>query len=190
MANEDSPFGLRPAFHKNGSPYNGAGVKMFAADGSNALYVGDIVKRTGSGDVNGVPAVSRAGVTGVVYGVIVGILGDADDDLTRDTPRFVAAGDDAYLLVVTDPELLFTVQEDSVGGALAVTDIGQNINVIYGTPSTSHPIISALEIDSSSAAGTSTFPFSLFGVYQTEDNEVGTNARWLVSINNFDNAGV
>ena len=191
MANKDAAFGLRPVRYANGSPYNGQVVKAYAADTSNALYVGDPVVRTGSGDANGIPAVQRAAANGAVWGIVQGILGDSNDDLTRDTQRYVTANTNAYLAIAPAEDMIFEAQEDSGGGDLAVTDIGRTVNVVFGTPSTSHPIVSAAELDSSTAATTSaSMNFIVYGLVQNEDNEIGANARWEVKVNNFDNAEV
>jgi hypothetical protein len=86
---------------------------------------------------------------------------------------------------------MFAVQEDSAGGALAKTDIGRTADIVYGTASTSHPIISDGELDSSTAATTSAnMNLSIVALEQAADNEIGNNARWLVKINNLDDAEV
>lgn len=191
MANSDAPFGLRPVKYANGAPYNGAVIECYAMDGSNNLFVGDAVKRNGSGDDNGVPGVVRSTAGAGVYGVIVGILGDSNEDLTRDTARYVASGANAYLAVAPAEDVVFEVQEDSVGSALAKTDIGRTADIIYGTASTSHPILSAAELDSSTAATTSaSMNLSIVALERAPDNEIGNYARWLVKINNLDNAEV
>ena len=191
MANADAPYGLRPVKYANGAPYNGAVIECYAADGSNNLFVGDPVVRTGTGSADGTPAVSRAVADGGIYGVIVGISGDANEDLTRDTDRYVTAGSGAYLQVCPAEDMIFSIQEDSVGGALAVTAIGRKANVVYGTASTTHPIVSAAELDSSTAATTTANGnFSIVALERNADNEVGNNARWLVKIANLDDAEV
>jgi len=192
MANADVAYGLRPVKYANGAPYNGAAIRCFAADGSNNLFVGDAVKRTGTGSTDATaPAVVRSTAGAGIFGVIVGIESDANGDLTRDTARYVASGVGAYVMVCPAEDMVFSAQEDSTGGALATTDIGRTVDIAYGTASTTHPIISAGELDSSTAATTSaSMNLSLVAVDRGVDNDLGTNARWLVKVNNFDNAEV
>lgn len=191
MANVNAPFGFRPVRHFNGAPYNGAAEYCYwVGDTSNTLHVGDPVKLSGTGDDEGVPAVARAAANGPVFGVVAGIGGDANEDLTRDTPRFLSTAN-GYVLVARGDDVLFEAQEDSDSATLAKTDIGRTVNAVFGTPSTSHPIRSAAEIDSSSAATTSaSMNFQLVECVRAPDNAIGTNARWLVRVNNHDNGEV
>lgn len=189
MANTDAAFGLRPVSKLDGSPYNGA-VRhcYFAGDTSTTIYPGDPVKLTGTGSADGVPAVTLAAAGEVIWGVAVGVAGDDNEDLTRDTPRFLSTSA-GYLQVVKADDVIFEVQEDSVGGALAVTNIGNNLDLIAGSPSTSHPIRSAYQLDSNTAT-TATAQVQVIGFPRREDNEIGTNANWLVRVVEIQTAGV
>lgn len=183
MANSDTPFGLRPVKKLDGSPYNAATVLCFwAGDTSNTLYPGDPVKLSGTADDNGVPAVDRAAVAGPSWGVMVSVAGDSNEDLTRDTPRYLSTSA-GYLNVCKADNIVFELQEDSVGGALAKTDVGKKANFTFGTPSTSHPIQSAAELDSNTAVATTTgAAVQIIGFPVRPDNEIGTNAKWLVQL--------
>jgi hypothetical protein len=189
MANKDAAFGLRPVSKLDGSDFNGA-IRhcYFAGDTSTTIYPGDPVKLTGTGDANGVPAVTLADAGDAIWGVMVGVAGDADEDLVRDTPRYLstAAG---YLQAVKADNVIFEIQEDSVGGDLAATNIGNKLDLIAGTPSTSHPIRSAYELDSSTAT-TATAQVQIIGFPRRADNEIGTNANWLVTVAEIQTAGV
>lgn len=189
MANSDVASGLRPVSKLDGSPLNAAArVGYWAGDTSTTIYVGDPVKLTGTGDANGVPAFARANAGDAIWGVCTGIIGDANEDLTRDTPRYLstAAG---YLSVIYADDVLFEVQEDSVGAALAATDIGKKADLIFGTPNTSHPITSACELDSSTAT-TATAQVQIVSLPRRPDNTIGTNAKWLVKVAELQTAGV
>lgn len=187
MANVDSPFGLRPTRHKNGAPYNGAASIYYvpASDGT-ALYIGDPVIVAGSGDSRGVPSVTRATAAGGSYitGVVVGVF-SADNGKPvklRDDELYRAASTEAYVLVADDPDIVFEVQEDSVGAALAATNIGQNVDLVAGTGSTATGL-SGWEIDSSTAATTGTLQCKILRLVDREDNEIGNQAKWEVMIN-------
>lgn len=177
MANVDRVNGARPVKHLDGSPYNGA-VNRYcipASDGT-AVFIGDFVKSGGSADANGVPTVIAAAAGDALRGVVVGIVPDTADSLI-----YRAASTLRYVLVADAPDLVFEIQEDSVGGALAVTDVGENADIVVAAGSTSTGT-SGMELDSSTHATTSA-QLRILGLRQRADNEIGVNAKWLVSIN-------
>lgn len=182
MANSDAATGLWPVRYFGGAPYNGAARKYFipATDGT-AVYLGDPVKLAGSADADGVPTVAQAAAGDTVIGVVVGVVPETHDSLI-----YRAASTARYVLVADDPDLLFRVQEDSDGGALAATDVGNNCDLIIGSGSTTTGY-SGVEIDSSTKA-TTTAQVRIVELHQTADNEIGTNAKWLVRIVEHRNA--
>jgi hypothetical protein len=177
MANVDAPNGLRPVKHLDGSPFNGATNRYYvpASDGT-AIFVGDAVKSAGSADADGVASVAQAAAGDSIRGVVVGIEPETDESL-----NYRAASTERYVYVADAPDLVFEVQEDSVGGALAAANVGQNADLVVGTGNTTVGT-SAMELDSSSAAAT-TAQLRILGFAQREDNEIGTNAKVLVAIN-------
>ena len=185
MANSDIVKGLVPVGYLNGAPYNGQVNKYYIPDtDSTAVFVGDPVKLAGSADSRGIPSVAQASVGDAIIGAVVGIA-----EATRDDDIYRAASTEKYVLVADDPQTVFEVQEDSDGGALAATDVGQNASFIVGTGSTVTGL-SGVELDSSTAATTSTLDLQILRLSDREDNEIGTNAKWLVKLNNhqFTNA--
>lgn len=179
MANTDNAFGLKPVCYLNGAPYNGQVQKFYVpSSDSTAIYLGDPVKLAGSADSRGIPSVTKASSTNVFVGVVVGIA-----DATRDSTIYRAASTETYVFVCTDPQVLFEIQEDSDGAALAVTDVGLNANFVDAGGSTASGL-SGLEIDSSTKATTATLDFQIVRMADREDNEIGANAKWLVKLNN------
>jgi hypothetical protein len=180
MANADTPYGFRP-INKDGSPWSGSLQKVYyAGDTSTTLYPGDPVKLSGTADSNGVPAVVRADAAGPVWGVVSEVAGDSNGDLLRDTTRYLSTTAGYANIVRAQPGQYFVAQEDSVGQNLAAVDVGQFAAFVFGTPSTSHPIISAAEIDSSSVDSTTAGAMRIIGLKQSVDNAIGTNAEWIV----------
>lgn len=180
MANANSPRGLWPVRHRNGAPYNGAVTRYHVpASDSTALYLGDPVIIAGSADANGVATVTRATAAGGAYilGVVVGV-----EPESRDTPVYRAASTAAYVYVADDPDLVFEVQEDAVGGALAAADVGLNADLVAGTGSTATGY-SGFQLDTSTKATTNTLQLRILGFVQRPNNEIGANAKVLVSIN-------
>ena len=182
MPNTNSAFGLKPVRYASGAPYNGACNRYFvpASDGT-ALFDGDPVIINGTGDANGVPGaiIATAGATNRITGVVVGF----EPLTTPTTPLgYRAASTACYILVADDPNLLFEIQEDAVGGALAVTDIGLNADLVAGTGST-YTKRSGWQLDTSTKATGATLQLRIDSFQQRVDNEVGANAKILVRIN-------
>jgi hypothetical protein len=183
MANTDTPFGFRPIRYLSGAPYNGACNKYYvpATDGS-AIYVGDPVKLAGSGDDNGVPDVAVCAAGNRPVGIVVGVdpvEGQSAPNLSR---LYRPASTAMYLWVADDPDLVFEIQEDSVGGDLAKTSLGLNIEFIAGSGSTTTGL-SGFEIDSSTAATTNTLTCQVIRLARRPDNAIGANAVYEVRIN-------
>lgn len=187
MANTDAPFGLKPVRYRDGAPYTGACRRYYVAAGeSNNIFIGDPVALSGSGAADGTPGIVRATAgagssagDGPV-GVVVGVENLTSDNLSR---TYRPASTAMYVLVADSPNLLYEVQEDSDAGALTVDAIGLNANIIIGTGNTATGT-SAVELDSSSAAVTATLDLRIISLVKSPKNEVGVNARWLVSLNN------
>lgn len=148
MANQNTPYGLRPVRLNSGEPYNGqARMYQIPASDTNAYFVGDpVIKTAGTADANGIPGVTlaSAGAGNLITGVIVGFVAQGGM-ITSNGPfsRPAAAQTAAwYVLVADDPGLIFAIQEnDNVGGVagtpLAVTAVGKNANLVSGSGSTS-----------------------------------------------------
>lgn len=183
MANADAPFGLRPVRYLSGAPYNGAANKYYipATDTDSAAFIGSLVKLTGGADADGIPVVTANVSTGnPVVGVVVGVVPE-----TRDSLTYRANSTARYVWVADDPTLLFEVQEDSVGGALAATAAGATCQLTGFTSGSTTTGLSAIELDSSNVSETSDTDddVRIISLVQRPDNAVGTNAKWLVRLN-------
>lgn len=179
------PFGLAPVRYKSGAPYNGAAnLYSVAAGETNNIFIGDPVIISGTGDATGVPGVARAAAGDRMTGVVVGFAPKdnvAAGSTTALNRGYRAASEADYLLVADDYNLLFAVEEDAVGGALATTDIGNNADLVAGTGSV-YTKRSGYMLDSSTKATTSA-QVRIVGFDQTIGNTIGgTGPVWLVSI--------
>lgn len=181
MANSNAPRGLVPVRHRSGAPYNGAANLYFvpASDGT-ALFVGDPVIIGGSADADGIPTAIRATAAGGAYisGVVVGFVPDPTNLELKNRTASTAR----YVYVCDDPDVIFEIQEDAVGGALAATNVGQNIDLVSGTGSTVTGY-SGFQADSSTAATTNTLQLRIVRFAQRPDNEISANAKVEVAIN-------
>ena len=189
MANPNVARGLVPVRHRSGAPYNGAGNAYHVpASYGTAIYPGDpVIIVTDASDANGVPTVSLATAAGGAYtiGPCVGVVpyGEPTVAVTRDSTRYHAASTAGYILVADDPDLLFEIQEDSVGGVMTVGAVGRNADFISGTGSTVTGN-SGWMLDSSTLATTNTLQMRIVKAVTRPDNDPTLDyAKWLVSIN-------
>ena len=184
MANLDTPFGFKPVKHLNGSPWNGkVNTYYVPATDATALFKGDAVKSAGSADASGkYPTVTQAAAGNAIRGIVIGFGDNPYSMIHPDTPNtdYRAASTAMYVFVVDDPSVIFEIQEDSDGAALAAADVGLSADIIVGTGSTSTGK-SAMEIDSSSKVATAA-TCKLLRIVDREDNALGNNAKWEVLI--------
>lgn len=196
MANTNLKRGLVPVKYLNGVAWNGQ-VNIYHHDSGDGvrLGLGDPVKSAGGSDTSGVyPNVVRAAAGETILGVVVGfgtlptgILGMAQavlydpDSLTK---CYGVASTSYYVAVVDDPNVVFEIQEDSDGGALAAANVGQNIDILAADCSTSTGL-SQFQLDSSSlvAASATTGTFRLLNKVDRMDNAIGNYCKWHVMVN-------
>ena len=175
--------GFKPVRMRDGSSYTGSAQRCYYATAAN-LFVGDPVTLDANGaDANGVLRVTKAtaGTAGTIYGIVVGMEPNRDD-LTK---KYLASGDTGYVMVCTDPNVVYQAQEDGAGGFLALADIGLNTNYV-ATAGTAATGVSGSELDSSAPVVTATLQFKIIGLAQFEGNlaNVGTaDAVWECTIN-------
>jgi hypothetical protein len=179
MANVNTPFGLKPVKSASSKVETG-GLEMFyvPASDATALYIGDPVIKNGSSDAAGVAGVIRATAAGAITGVVEGFMPDG----TTNMAGYRAASTAAYVLVRTDPNQLYEIQEDGVGGQLAAADIGLNADFIVAAGN-AYSKRSGVMLDTSTKATTATLPLKIMGLSQRAGSEFGAYAKVLVKIN-------
>lgn len=182
-ANVDRAQGFLPVRHLSGAPWNGQ-VQAYlipATDGA-ACFIGDVVEHNGIGGgagvfVNGLNCEGMATVkhstlttTGQAnVGVVVGFL----PDQTNLTLRHRAASTNRIALVVTDPTVVYEVQEDADTTPIASSDIGCAVAIVTTAGNTTTGI-SSMALDSSSVASTATLPFKLVALVPRPNNTIST----------------
>ena len=177
MANADIPRGARPVYSGNGGPWNGNTMlcAIPAADGT-ATFVGDLVKLNGS-SLGGIPYVIQAAATDALLGAIVGF----EPDRTNLALNYRLASTLRYCYVCADPDVIYEMQEDSVGNNLDDDMVGLSTDIVVGAGNTVSGA-SGMELDSSDTA-TALGQMRIVGLVRREDNAIGANAKWLVRIN-------
>lgn len=185
MANTSRLNGFRPIKNIMGSAYSGEVIKMWipASDGT-ATFVGDIVKLSGTADVDGNPSVIQAAAGNTPVGVIVWMEPNPLD-LTQNyrpaSQNLASQNAGRWVYVAADPDLVMEVQGS---GTFALADVGQNASVTVGAGSTVTGQ-SAMALDDSTKATTATLVFQIIGVIQRPDNDVSgtTFTKLLVRFN-------
>lgn len=193
MANTSKISGFRPVKHVNGSPYSGQAEIFATATGDGtALFVGDPVILAGSADSEGVATVQRAAAGAAVLGVVVGVINTKLDpvggkmstgSVALDTPQYRVASTATYVLVCTDPSVVYETELTTGGSAYTylVADVGLNMDGYYATGSTTTGV-SACALDASTKATTATLQFKLLGAVPRPDNERVTGSSTAVKV--------
>ena len=191
--------GFRPVKTITGAPYNGQGeVAFIPASDSTVVMVGDAVKLLGDARAaTGAPTVTRvSGATDIPFGIVVGILftgvGDAINvppvtDLN--TPVYRRASTDRYVLVCTDPNVVYEAQylTTSVAAATITANVGLNGSWDVTAGSTSSGA-SGMSIAALSAT-TATLPLKVVGFPNRPDNIPGdTYFSYYVKLNSSTNS--
>ena len=126
------------------------------------------------------PTVTQAAATDAVRGVVIGfsdqpyVAINQDDLLESYRPASVAR----YAFVVDDPDVIFEVQEDSVGNSITADMVGLSTDIAVGTGSTVTGL-SAMELDSSDTA-TGAGQCKILRVVNRLDNALGDHCKWEV----------
>lgn len=189
MANANRPAGFIPSQYLNGAAWSGqARLYSIAAAYGTALYVGDPVISSGTADANGVPGIILGAATGALRGVIVGI-GSSEGLIANIVNPNLAYRPGAaqagvwYAMVCDDPNVLFEIQENANGTALAATEIGLNTVPILAA---GNGYVSGWQLASATdatPATTATLPLRLMGLVRRQGNAFGAYAKHLVKIN-------
>lgn len=187
--------GFRPVKMITGAPYNGQAEVMFMSSGdASVVMVGDAVKLAGDARAaTGVPTVTRvSGATDIPVGIVVGILFTGVGDLTNvppvndlNTPVYRRASTDRYVLVCTDPNVIYEVQYagTSVAAATITANVGLNGQFTTTAGSTTTGA-SGMQLDSAGLATTATLPLKIVGFPNRPDNIPGdTYFSYYVQLN-------
>lgn len=181
--------GLIPVKKGSNSPY-AASVNMYYVSSSetNALYVGDVVARSGGADAGGqYGGVVRGTLTAnnPWLGVVVGVLPVVEQTKGAD-PLEVPWGAGStvrYVLVSDDPDQEYLVQEDADSSTVAAADVG-NLGLLIGAAGGNIYGFANVKADSSSfgSTGTSNGQVLLLGIVDRPDNVLGQSGGALLRV--------
>lgn len=187
--------GFRPVKMITGAPYNGqAELAFLPSSDSSVVMVGDAVKLAGDArSPTGAPTVTRvSGATDIAYGIVVGILFTGVGDVQNvppvtdlNTPVYRRASTDRYILVCTDPNVVYEAQylTTSVAAATITANVGLNgsWDLTAGSTTTGSSGMSIAAL----SATTATLPLKVVGFPYRPDNVPGdTYFSYYVKLNN------
>jgi hypothetical protein len=181
MANVNKPFGLRPSGNLSATGAQKQYGYQIADNYGTAIFQGDLVV-VFDGFIIKYAAATHAAPTGVFNGV------QYNDPTRSDKPTWknyypgsinITSGIIACE-VLDDPSQLFLVQAD---GAVVQANIGKNADPTGSTTGSTVNGISNGTLLSSSIAKDAGLTFKIVGLYETPDNELGTNAVVVVKLN-------
>lgn len=197
MANTNQPFGFRPLRKLDGSSWTGA-VKeyLIPSSDSTAVFVGEMVKLAGSSgaagtivagrNCEGMATVAQAAAGDALLGAVVGFVVTGGDTLN---PNYRRASTNRIALVCDDKNVVYLVQEDSVGGSIAAASVGLATDIVVGSGSTTTGRAQSM-IDSSDVATDTGGQVRILGLARVPDqtstsgeNQLGNYAKWEVVIN-------
>ena len=184
MANSDTPFGFKPVKHLNGNPWNGkTNVYYIPATDATATFRGDAVKSAGAATADGMyPTVAQAAATDTIRGVVIGFSDTPYINVNQDNllENYRAASVARYAFVVDDPDVIFEIQEDSVGNSITAAMVGLSTDIVVGSGSTTTGL-SAMELDSSDTA-TAAGQCKILRAVNRPNNALGDHCKWEVLI--------
>jgi len=178
MSNTNAPRGMEPIKGPGGNiPCNEYRVYASVA---TAIYIDDPVDRQAAGTVT----LATAGAGNPVLGSVVAAF-DANGVPVGYVPATPGAG---YTVVVADDvNQMFEMQEDGDTTDLALTDEGNNVDLVAGTGSASTNL-SGWQIDSDTTGVSAAKQLRIIRQKQDASNAVGDYCRWIVKINYHRNA--
>lgn len=191
MANVSRVRGFVPVRHLDGSPWNGQ-TETFLVDSGDgtAMFIGDAVKLAGSAgvagqvvfgqNVEGMATITRC-ASGSSEAALVGVVIGFSPDPNNLMKKHRAASESRLAYVVTDPTVVFEIQEDGVGGNVVAADIGL-AGVFTVTAGSTVTGLSGMAYDSSQTTGTGTFPLKLIGLSRRADNAFGLSTTDLAKV--------
>ena len=190
MSNANAPFGLKP-LNLNGTTWSGQGkLAHFPTSQGGNIFIGDPLIPLGSVDAFGVPewGIATAGTTHIIGGTFLGRAnGPAGSGITLLQNDYIyrPASISAYGFVCDDPDVMYTVMEDSVTAAIATTAGGyQNGNLQAGSGgSTATGLSSWMLVSAGVGTGAAGDQVKVLGLTRGPDNAIGNYARWNVMIN-------
>lgn len=178
--------GLKPVRKIDGGELRVRPYVAPASEGS-VLCVGEVVELNGGIDTaTGLPTIKLATAGNTLLGVVVGFEGGiASSPLDGDIR---AASTRRVVLVCDDPDAVFQVQEDAVGGAVSAANVATMANAdIIVSAGTSTTRVSGTMLDSSTATAASA-NLKIIGQLRDDVNAAAQSAGAVLEVIIFEHA--
>lgn len=172
MANQNTPFGLRPIRHLGGGTIR-ANEYSIASEYGTSIFTGDAVEMTGTGKNVAKAAAENVDNIGVFAGCRY-VDSQGNQHFSQYWPASTTATD-IVAFVFDDPNIVFECQGDSV----AAGDIGALVDWNVGTGSTKTGQ-SGLYAVVSGATGTTGKALRILELVERPDNDYGAYAKIAV----------
>lgn len=182
----NNPRGFQPHRHLNGAMY--PHTRRYPVSADNALHVGiakgDPVRLIGGSAVKFTAMSAAQAVSKDVLGIVSQPLNSNERPFTHSQPTrgpFLPSSTAGFVDVIVDPQMTYLVQLDATASQ---TDIGQLVDVTAGGINTAAGI-SQMALRHASVTATTTFPFRIIGLADTElDGNFGVDQDVEVVIAN------
>ena len=188
----DNPHGFNPVKHSLGVPLSATINPYYKkSDYATALFIGDPVVKNSTSNLATVYGGSESWASGELPELAIGNAAGANTGImvgkvTRSgnlTTVHSAASTEDVILVVDDPFVIFSAQEDSVDENVAATTVGLNYDLVLDTAGDAITGISGAEIDSSSKATSDALALKVLRLAPLHGNAIGANAEWYCLLN-------
>lgn len=183
-------YGMDPVRQCNGGTIrannfcDGNGYRI-AATAPSAFFEGDLVTYSSGNVVTDMGSASPGAVVGVFWGAEYQDNSSGEMKFVRSIAASTVAKAKFKAYVYDDPDTLFKIQADQDSTAVAVTDVGKNLQIVASPSGSTTTFKSGMVADSSTKATTNTFPLQLLGSAETDlaYSSAGTTMDILVRIN-------
>ena len=179
-------FGLVPVGRLGGGKYN-THAYVIPSTEATILGRGDVVELAGGMDTTiDRPTIKPAVAGNALLGSIVGFMDvSAASPLTGDIP---AASTRRVAIVCDDPQAIFQVQEDAVGGSVSAANVGACANAdIIVSVATAATRESRTMLDSSTATASSA-NLKILGVKRDDANPAALSGGAILEVMIFEHA--
>ena len=179
MANQDTPFGLRPVRTSTSSQRQNR--YRIASGYGTGIFQGDLVLVATDGTITRAPAGGTALILGVFNGC--SYVDPNGNIIYSNYWPASATGTEIFANVIDDPAATFEIQADA---AFPVADLFGNFDIVDATAGSTVSGNSRTEIDVTTGAVTATLPLKAIDISQDPENSdvSAANTNVIVKINN------
>jgi hypothetical protein len=189
MANATGPFGLRPVRHKNGSPWNGACVPVYCSASYAAdMFIGDpLVASLVNAEMDATGHYESVNVSAATDGIVIsGVIVAFAPNPSNLELNYRPSETERIAYACMDQTVIYQIR-DNAGGTPIDNWVGYNAVCIDTTGSAITGLSGFMLSGTTLVSENQSYPLLIEGLANIEDNELGDDAIWDVSLNTFFN---